>query len=344
MSLLQPEVLAKSLDFKPDTEFVDNQGSLGSCVAHAGQTALEIMFHRAGTPQDLSRMYLYYYVQKMAGTLGTKGGGWIADLGPILESVGCCKETEWDYNIAKLGMEPDAKAVEAGKRLFPTGSTKLDNPEYDIINLKRTLNRGYPLITEMQVHPEFYTLKGPWRTHRWNVNTLPTGLHAVTMIGYDDNAERFLFENSWGPGWGDGGFFGIPYEHVYPQLVTNGHFYFKKMPAPAVVQPEYKTISPSYFNADTGILEIPQIKVSPEYGKPSYTAEYIKLKLINPGLLKIDDPQILGKGYPFFNILPLGAKPGEHKLHLPTVVVGADTYKNVSMQSFIAEIISVGQK
>ena len=40
------------------------------------------------------------------------------------------------------------------------------------------------------------------------------GLHAVTMVGYDDykNGGSFLFVNSWGPDWGDEGYFWITYK------------------------------------------------------------------------------------------------------------------------------------
>lgn len=32
------------------------------------------------------------------------------------------------------------------------------------------------------------------------------GSHAVTLVGYDDQASRLRFRNSWGPDWGEGGF------------------------------------------------------------------------------------------------------------------------------------------
>ncbi len=38
--------------------------------------------------------------------------------------------------------------------------------------------------------------------------------HAVMALGYDDSSQRFTVRNSWGPGWGMGGYFTIPYGYL----------------------------------------------------------------------------------------------------------------------------------
>ena len=40
------------------------------------------------------------------------------------------------------------------------------------------------------------------------------GGHAVMAVGYDDNSQRFMVRNSWGPGWGLGGYFTLPYAYL----------------------------------------------------------------------------------------------------------------------------------
>jgi C1A family cysteine protease len=40
------------------------------------------------------------------------------------------------------------------------------------------------------------------------------GGHAVVAVGYDDSTQRFIVRNSWGPGWGMGGYFTIPYAYL----------------------------------------------------------------------------------------------------------------------------------
>ena len=40
------------------------------------------------------------------------------------------------------------------------------------------------------------------------------GGHAVLAVGYDDKQQRFLVRNSWGKGWGLGGYFTMPYTYM----------------------------------------------------------------------------------------------------------------------------------
>jgi C1A family cysteine protease len=42
----------------------------------------------------------------------------------------------------------------------------------------------------------------------------PLGGHAVLAVGYDDASGRFLVRNSWGAGWGQHGYFTIPYGYL----------------------------------------------------------------------------------------------------------------------------------
>ena len=48
------------------------------------------------------------------------------------------------------------------------------------------------------------------------------GGHAVLIVGYNDATHRFRVRNSWGPDWGDGGYFTMPYAYVTdPNLASD---------------------------------------------------------------------------------------------------------------------------
>jgi len=36
----------------------------------------------------------------------------------------------------------------------------------------------------------------------------------VLAVGYDDASQRFLVRNSWGSGWGQAGYFTLPYAYL----------------------------------------------------------------------------------------------------------------------------------
>ncbi len=42
----------------------------------------------------------------------------------------------------------------------------------------------------------------------------PIGGHAVLAVGYDNEDRVFIVRNSWGEGWGDAGYFYMPYAYL----------------------------------------------------------------------------------------------------------------------------------
>ena len=48
---------------------------------------------------------------------------------------------------------------------------------------------------------------------------LPTdsveGGHAVMAVGYNDSKQWYIIRNSWGAGWGDKGYFYMPYAYMH---------------------------------------------------------------------------------------------------------------------------------
>ena len=46
------------------------------------------------------------------------------------------------------------------------------------------------------------------------------GGHAVALVGFDDVRQVFIVRNSWGEGWGDRGYFYMPYTVVQDNNLT----------------------------------------------------------------------------------------------------------------------------
>lgn len=67
---------------------------------------------------------------------------------------------------------------------------------------------GGPVIAGMRVFEDFYYYKGGVYRH---VAGDFQGLHAVCVIGYDDDRQCWLVRNSWGTGWGESGYVAIGY-------------------------------------------------------------------------------------------------------------------------------------
>jgi hypothetical protein len=298
--MMQLETFPSRVDFKPDTESVDDQKSWGSCVAHAGQTALEIAFSRARTPIDLSRAYLYHWVQKYAGTLGTKDGGYPVHLGAIIENNGCCLEVDWPYD--KAGTIPPESIRAMGQSIFPANSTKYTRLR-TVEQIKRALCMGKPVVFGMVTHQSFSRLSGPWTAHAWDITAPQTGGHAVCCIGYDDQAKRLLCENSWGSQWGDGGFFGMPYAFVDGRSVVLEAYCWDMLPVPAVRVDGYIPASTPLFTTIDNTVSIPSLDWYPGNFAPVERRTNVRIKVLTPGQLswdvevakKIDTPSFLAK-------------------------------------------------
>lgn len=87
-----------------------------------------------------------------------------------------------------------------------SGFTRLCNPW----EIKKWISTKGPVVTTLTVYKDFETWKKdiPFMAEK---NASPVGNHTVCCIGYDDMRQAWLCKNSWGPEWGDEGFFWIGY-------------------------------------------------------------------------------------------------------------------------------------
>jgi C1A family cysteine protease len=82
--------------------------------------------------------------------------------------------------------------------------------------MKGCLAAGYPFVFGFTVYESFESDA----VAKTGVVEMPApsekvlGGHAVVAVGYDDSTQRFIVRNSWGPGWGMGGYFTIPYAYL----------------------------------------------------------------------------------------------------------------------------------
>ena len=210
--------LPSKVDLKPWANEVEDQLHLSSCTANTGCSALELAYDRAGVAKDFSRLYLYWFTRFLGG-IKEDDGAYPRDIGKALNKYGVCLEPTWDYITSMVNEKPDdaaqAEAVEypvfAYERIV--GTTGFVNNQ-----IKNALAQGIPVMAGLAIYESFYGLDGDWQTHTWNTVESDTnqidGYHMGLIIGYDDETERFLVENSWGPYWGDGGFYGVPYSYT----------------------------------------------------------------------------------------------------------------------------------
>ncbi len=212
---------APSVDLKPDVFEIEDQGAIGSCTANATTSALEHMLKWALRPLSLSRLFNYY--QSRIVIEGYTGEG--ANLRDAVRAAyhyGAPAEATWPYIVSQENIAPSTTAYAEGLTRKVTRYERIAMGMYDdrVTPIKSALNEGLPVIFAITLCQDFYNLKGQknWKTQTYNDNYSQSnqiiGNHAMLIVGYDDSVGKFLIENSWGPGFGDGGFIGLTYTQI----------------------------------------------------------------------------------------------------------------------------------
>ena len=131
----------------------------------------------------------------------------------VLGNEGAPPETDWPYDISKFAQRPPDNAyADAQKHRAISYQSVVQNSS----SLRTCIAEGYPFVFGFTVYESFEsqevartgTVEMPGAGER----TL--GGHAVVGVGYEDASQRFTVRNSWGEGWGDSGYFTMPYAYL----------------------------------------------------------------------------------------------------------------------------------
>jgi len=206
--------LPPSADLRPLCSPVEDQGQLGSCTANALVGALELLENKAKAAPfaDLSRLFIYYNERVLEHSVASDSGAQIRDGVKSLAKLGACREALWPYAIAKFAAKPSpACYADAAKRLI-SAYRRLNG----LAQMRACLASGFPVVFGFTVYASFESAA----MAKTGIMPMPKkgeavlGGHAVLAVGYDDKAGRLLVRNSWGPAWGQQGYFTMPYAYV----------------------------------------------------------------------------------------------------------------------------------
>lgn len=210
------------VDLRPDCPGVYNQESLHSCTANAVAAALEFAQMRQGVPPTRpSRLFLYYNARKMEGTTHLDSGAQIRNAIKVAAAQGACSEETWPYRVGAYGIAPPGSvyhdALHDRALVYALLRRSIDH-------LQACLAEGHPFIFGMNMYKSFESNRvyDTGTAHLPRPHEKHIGGHAVLAVGYSQARRRFIVRNSWGPGWGSGGYFTLPYDYfLTPHLAKN---------------------------------------------------------------------------------------------------------------------------
>jgi C1A family cysteine protease len=185
---------------------IRDQGHCGSCVAFGSIAATEAMMriqqNNPDLPVDLSEAHLFYCDAIQYDHTNCHDGWWpIAALG-YLTRPGVCDEACFPYTPG----DQDCRLCQD----WPDRATSVTSFHTitDQTAMKTWLAKRGPLISVFAVYDDIYYYRSGVYHH---VTGAYKGAHCICVIGYDDSAQCWICKNSWGPGWGEAGFFRIAY-------------------------------------------------------------------------------------------------------------------------------------
>ena len=222
---------------------VSNQKASSSCTGHAIAGAMNIMYNQINDitryseqlVNKFSPYFIYCSLKDEEDLQCISGDG--CDCGSYIKDG---LALVMNYGNKKMGLDPYLKCgVTLNKTLlnkmsYMTRQYSID----DVLNfvewkeendklyyridtevMKEAISYGFPLVTGIFTPEDFGDVKLNYLPAKG-----PTGPHAVTIVGYDDNHNGGSFRvlNSYGTDWGDGGFFWISYEDLKSNFASEG--------------------------------------------------------------------------------------------------------------------------
>ncbi len=219
-----PEVVTQlptQVDLRPQCPPVYDQGQLGSCTANAIGGALEFDQIKEGQqPFTPSRLFIYYNEREIEGTVDSDSGAQIRDGVKSVNQQGAPPETDWPYDITKFTEKPPQPAYDHAAQHKAILYQRLTQV---LGQLKGCLASGFPFVFGFVVYESFESqeVASTGQAPLPQAGEKQLGGHAVLAVGYDENQQRFIVRNSWGPGWGMEGYFTMPYPYLLQQTLSS---------------------------------------------------------------------------------------------------------------------------
>lgn len=222
-----PPTLPPHIDLRPTCSAVEDQGNLGSCTGNALAGAIEFLERKNKVSFiDVSRLFIYYNERVIEETVRSDSGAMIRDGIKTLKKQGVCSEKKWPYIISKFAVKPIAACYKEALDHQITSYHRI----VTLDEMRTCLAEGFPFVFGFTVYESFESQE----VAKTGIVAMPqpseraVGGHAVLGIGYDDAERRFIVRNSWGTGWGQQGYFTIPYDYVADRNLSDDFWTIRK--------------------------------------------------------------------------------------------------------------------
>lgn len=207
--------LQEEVDLRSYVSRVRNQAHLRSCSAEALVAAYEILLKKQYPEKytDLSALFVYHNARLFESRRPLVDSGvYIRDAIRAVKQFGVCAESVWPYNTLNLSITPTEES-------YIDARTRTIDSYYkcrDFEDILDALNNDVPVVTAIKTYSNFSRLgwTGTSKLTLPESRDLNMGGHSVALVGYNRQTQQLIAKNSFGPLWGDRGYFYIPFEYA----------------------------------------------------------------------------------------------------------------------------------
>lgn len=199
-----------------------DQGDIGSCTAHGGVEMMGFVHRKLFSGDDpyFSALDLYAQTRLYENTpLSEDSGAQVADVCRVLQFRGVCVESLWPYDTTKFDQVPPEDATVDAKHHLALALYNCPG----LPALKQSIAQRFPIVFGFDCYSSLETdavAKTGYVPYPTQADQ-SIGGHCVLAVGY--TANEVVFQNSWGPDWGDRGFGYLPFTYFVNGLATDMH-------------------------------------------------------------------------------------------------------------------------
>lgn len=186
------------------------QGEQSSCVAWAVGYGLKSYQEAVERKQSPSQAFVFspsYIFNQIKISDCRHGGSYIYKALDLLKTQGVPTLSQFSYDEFNCTRQPNSADRQAARpyAIAEWRTVPFDN-EADV---KSHIATGFPVVIGMMIDDGFKAIRGD--QIYYGPSGQEGGGHAMVVTGYDDSRGAFKVMNSWGTGWGNGGFGWISY-------------------------------------------------------------------------------------------------------------------------------------
>lgn len=208
----------------PNQPPIRDQGSTPTCVGHALAALMEQALLTKGFKRALSVLAGYVGARSLEYPPPAEGTS-LRDGLIFAQRFGIAPDADWPFLAGKGQPGPFASTNALLTRVG--GFAVVPRVPLEI---KAALTRTQMgVIVALDVTPGFDAPDAQGLMHPGGAER---GSHAVVVVGYDDARQAFRIRNSWGTGWGQGGYAWRPYSMPFTEAYTATVIALEHLPAP----------------------------------------------------------------------------------------------------------------